>query len=132
MLAHYHSQTWNASEPASALWVTPATCRRYLDVLSDALMVRQLHPWHADLKKRQVKSLKVYLRDSGLLHQLLGIESEKALLSHPKLGASWEGFVIEQVLANEPHDEAFCWVTHQGAVIDLLLRQVCRKVMRRW
>ena len=84
-------------------------------------MLRQLQPWHANLGKRQVKSPKVYVRDSGLLHQLLGIETEKALLSHPKLGASWEGFVIEQVLAAEPHDEAWFWATHQGAEIDLLL-----------
>ena len=123
MVAHYHGQTWNAAEPARALGVSQATCRRYLDLLSDALMVRQLRPWHANVGKRQVKSPKVYVRDSGLLHQLLGLESEKALLSHPKLGASWEGFVIEQVLASEPHDEAFFWGTHQGAEIDLLLRR---------
>ena len=97
--------------------------RRYLDLLTDALMVRQLQPWHANLGKRQVKSPKIYVRDSGLLHQLLGIETEKSLLSHPKLGASWEGFVIEQVLATEPHDEAFFWATHQGAEIDLILRK---------
>ena len=99
MVAHYHGQTWNAAEPARALGVNPSTCRRYLDLLTDALMIRQLQPWHANLGKRQVKSPKVYVRDSGLLHQLLGIGTEKALLSHPKLGASWEGFVIEQVLA---------------------------------
>ena len=114
---------WNASEPARALGVSPATSQRYLDVLSDALMVRQLHPWFANLKKRQVKSPKIYIRDSGLLHQLLGIESEKALLTHPKIGASWEGFVIEQILAAEPHDEAYFWATHQGAEIDLILRR---------
>ena len=86
-------------------------------------MVRQLQPWHANLRKRQIKATKVYVRDSGLLHQLLGLDSEKSLLSHPKLGASWEGFVIEQVLAGEPHDEAWFWATHQGAEIDLLLRR---------
>jgi len=123
MVAHYHGQTWNAAEPARALGVSESTCRRYLDLLSDALMVRQLQPWHANLSKRQVKSPKVYVRDSGLLHQLLGINTEKALLTHPKLGASWEGFVTEQVLAGEPHDEAFFWGTHQGAEIDLLLRR---------
>ena len=123
IIAHYHGQTWNASEPARALGVTPATSQRYLDVLSDALMVRQLQPWFANLKKRQVKSPKIYVRDSGLLHQLLGIESEKALLTHPKIGASWEGFVIEQILASEPHDEAYFWATHQGAEIDLILRR---------
>ncbi len=123
MIAHYHGQTWNASEPARAMGVNPATSQRYLDVLSDALMVRQLHPWFANLKKRQVKSPKMYIRDSGLLHQLLGIETEKALLTHPKIGASWEGFVIEQILATEPHDEACFWATHQGAEIDLILRR---------
>lgn len=123
MLAHYHGQTWNAAEPARALGVSESTTRRYLDLLSDALMVRQLQPWHANIAKRQVKSPKIYVRDSGLLHQLLGITTEKALLSHPKLGASWEGFVIEQVLATEPHDEAFFWGTQQGAEIDLILRR---------
>ncbi len=123
MLAHYHGQTWNAAEPARALGVGEATTRRYLDLLTDALMVRQLRPWHANLSKRQVKSPKVYVRDSGLLHTLLGISSEKGLLTHPKVGASWEGFVIEQVLMTEPHDEAFFWATHQGAEIDLILRR---------
>jgi hypothetical protein len=123
MVAHYHGQTWNAAEPARALGVNPSTCRRYLDVLTDAMMIRQLQPWHANLGKRQVKSPKVYVRDSGLLHQLLGLGTEKALLSHPKLGASWEGFVIEQVLAAEPHDDAWFWATHQGAEIDLILRR---------
>ena len=123
MVAHYHGQVWNAAEPARALGVNPSTMRRYLDLLTDALVLRQIQPWHANLRKRQVKSPKVYVRDSGLLHQLLGLETEKALLSHPKLGASWEGFVIEQVLATEPHDEAWFWATHQGAGIDLLLRR---------
>jgi hypothetical protein len=123
MVAHYHGQIWNAAEPARALGVNPSTSRRYLDLLTDALMIRQLQPWHANLGKRQVKSPKVYVRDSGLLHQLLGLESEKELLTHPKIGASWEGFVIEQILAGEPHDEAWFWATHQGAEIDLLLRR---------
>ena len=123
MVAHYHGQTWNAAEPARALGVNPSTSRRYLDLLTDALMIRQLQPWHANLAKRQVKSPKVYVRDSGLLHQLLGLGTEKALLSHPKLGASWEGFVVEQILAAEPHDEAAFWATHQGAEIDLILRR---------
>ncbi len=123
MLAHYHGQIWNAAEPARALGVSQSTTRRYLDLLSDALMVRQLQPWHTNLAKRQVKAPKIYVRDSGLLHQLLGIETEKALLSHPKLGASWEGFVIEQILMTEPHDAAHFWATHQGAEIDLILRR---------
>ena len=123
MLAHYHAQTWNAAEPARALGVSPGVVRRYLDVLTDALMVRQLQPWFANLKKRQVKAPKIYVRDSGLLHRLLGIDTERALLTHPRVGASWEGFAIEQMLATEPHDEAFFWATHQGAEIDLILRR---------
>ena len=123
MLAHYHGQTWNAAEPARALGVSESTTRRYLDLLTDAFMVRQLQPWYANLSKRQVKSPKVYVRDSGLLHELLGITSDKGLLGHPKAGASWEGFVIEQILMSEPHDEAFFWATHQGAEIDLILRR---------
>lgn len=123
MLAHYHGQTWNAAEPARALGVSEPTVRHYLDLLTDALMVRQLPPWHANLGKRQVKAPKVYVRDSGLLHQLLGIDGERALLSHPKVGASWEGFAIEQALATQAHDEAFFWATHQGAEIDLILRR---------
>jgi len=123
MVAHYHAQLWKATEPARALGVSESTTRRYLDLLSDALMVRQLQPWHANLSKRQVKAPKIYVRDTGLLHQLLGIRTAKELLSHPKAGASWEGFVLEQVLALEEHDEAYFWATHQGAEIDLLLRR---------
>ena len=123
MLAHYHGQTWNAAEPARALGVRPSVVARYLDALADAMMVRQLRPWFANIKKRQVKAPKIYIRDSGLLHQLLGIATEKALLTHPRVGASWEGFVIEQVLSTEAHDEAFFWATHQGAEIDLVLRR---------
>ncbi len=123
MLAHYHGQTWNAAEPARALGTRPAAVRRHLDVLTDAMMVRQLRPWFANLRKRQVKAPKIYLRDSGLLHQLLGIATERELLTHPRVGASWEGFVLEQVLATESHDEAYFWATHQGAEIDLILRR---------
>jgi hypothetical protein len=123
MVAHYHGQTWNASEPARALGVNPSTTGRYLDLLTDALVIRQLQPWHANLSKRQVKSPKVYVRDSGLLHALLGLGTEKEVLSHPKVGASWEGFVIEQILSGELHDEAWFWATHQGSEIDLLLRR---------
>jgi len=123
MLAHYHGQTWNAAEPARALGVDQSTTARYLDLLTDALMIRQLQPWHANLKKRQVKSSKIYVRDSGLLHVLLGLETPKGLLEHPKVGASWEGFVLEQVLLTEAHDDASFWATHQGAEIDLILRR---------
>ena len=123
MVAHYHGQIWNAAEPARALGVSEATARRYLDLLTDAFMLRQLQPFHANIGKRQVKAPKIYVRDSGLLHQLLGLDAHKALLSHPKLGASWEGFVIEQVLARTQPDEAFFWATHQGAEIDLILHK---------
>ena len=121
MVAHYHGQVWKNADPARALAVSEPTVRSYLDLLTDALVLRQLQPWHANLRKRQVKSPKVYVRDTGLLHELLGIEHQSALLHHPKLGASWEGFAIEQVLATEPHTDAAFWGTHQGAEIDLLL-----------
>ena len=123
MLAHFHGQTWNAAQPAQALGVSGNTVRHYLDLLTDALMIRQLQPYHANIRKRQVKSPKIYIRDSGLCHSLLGIESAKALLEHPNIGASWEGFVIEQILLHEPHDEAWFWATHQGAEMDLVLRR---------
>jgi len=123
MVAHYHGQIWNSAEPARALGVSESTTRRYLDLLTDAFMIHQLQPYHANLKKRQVKSPKIYVRDNGLLHQLLGIDSMKSLFTHPKVGASWEGFVIEQLLKTEPHDELFFWATHQGAEIDLILRR---------
>ena len=121
MLAHYHGQTWNAAEPARVLGVSESTTRRHLDLLTDAFMIRQLQPYHVNIRKRQVKAPKVYVRDSGLLHQLLGIDTPKTLMTHPKVGASWEGFVIEQVLMAVGHDEAFFWATHQGAEIDLVL-----------
>jgi len=123
VVAHYHGQTWNAAESARTLGVSESTARRHLDLLTDGLMIRQLLPLHANLRKRQVKSPKVYVRDTGLLHQLLGVDSVKALFTHPKIGASWEGFVVEQVLGCEPQDEAFFWATHQGAEIDLVLRR---------
>jgi hypothetical protein len=123
MVAHCHGQVWNNADPARALGVSEPTVRSYLDLLTDALVLRQLQPWHANLRKRQVKSPKVYVRDTGLLHELLGIEDQSGLLHHPKLGASWEGFAIEQVLATEAHTEAAFWATHQGAELDLLLRR---------
>jgi len=121
MLAHYHGQTWNAAEPARSLGVSEPTVRRYLDILSGVFMIRQLAPWHANLKKRQVKAPKIYFRDTGLLHQLLGIRSEKELLSHPKCGASWEGYVIEETIKSIEPDEVYYWATHSGAEIDLVL-----------
>jgi len=123
IVAHYHGRTWNAADAARTLGSGEQAVGRYLDLLSDAFMVRQLQPYHANLRKRQVKSPKVYVRDSGLLHRLLGIDTMKALVDHPKIGASWEGFVIEEVLASEPHDDEYFWATHQGAEIDLILRR---------
>ncbi len=103
--------------------VSEATTRRYLGLLTDAFMVRQLQPWHANIRKRQVKSPKIYIHDSGLLRQLLGIQSEKELLTHPKIGASWEGYVIEEVLSAIQPDEVWYWATHQGAEIGLFLKK---------
>jgi len=121
MLAHYHGQVWNAAEPAKSLGVSQPTVRRYLDLLTGFFMVRQLAPWHANLKKRQVKSPKIYFRDSGLLHQILGVRSEKDLLGSPKCGASWEGYVIEEVIQACQPDESYFWGTHNGAEIDLIM-----------
>jgi uncharacterized protein len=123
MLAHYHGQLWKASEPARSLGVSEPTARRYLDILTGVFMIRQLQPWHANISKRQVRAPKIYFRDSGLLHQLLGIKSEKDLLHHPKCGASWEGYVIEEVLKALEPEEAYFWATHNGAEIDLVLRK---------
>ncbi len=121
MLAHYHGQTWNGAELARSIDVSATTVRRYVDALTDALVVRQLPPWFANVSKRQVKSPRVFLRDSGLLHRLLGLETRLDLERHPKVGASWEGIVIEH-LATRPdvRDPSF-WSTHSGAEIDLRL-----------
>lgn len=121
MLAHYHGGVWNAAEAARSLGVTEPTARRYLDLLAGLFMVRQLQPWHENLSKRQVKSPKVYLRDSGLLHALLGLASERDILSHPKAGASWEGYAIEETLKLVRPEAAYFWATHTGAELDLLL-----------
>jgi predicted AAA+ superfamily ATPase len=128
MLAHYHGQIWNAAEPARSLGVNESTVRRYLDLLEDVFMVRQLPSWHANLKKRQVKSPKIYFRDSGLLHQLLGIRTKEDLLSHPKCGASWEGYIVEALLTDGSTDEAYFWATYAGAEIDLLLFKGGRRI----
>jgi len=128
MLAHYHGQIWNAADPARSLGVNESTVRRYLDLLEGVFMVRQLPAWHENLKKRQVKSPKIYFRDSGLLHQLLGIRTPADLLTHPKCGASWEGYVIEEVLTHVQPDETYFWATHAGAEIDLLLFKNGRRI----
>jgi len=121
MLAHVHANLWNAADFARSLGLSQPTVRHYLDLLTSVFMVRQLQPWHENLAKRQVKAPKVYIRDSGLLHALLGIRSEEDLQLHPKLGASWEGYAIEEVLKLvEPHD-AYFWATHGGAELDLMV-----------
>jgi predicted AAA+ superfamily ATPase len=121
MLAHYHGQIWNASELARSLGEAHTTVRRHLDILCGALMVRQLPPWFENLGKRQVKSPKVYLRDSGTLHALLGLSTFADLEGHPKIGASWEGFVIEHVLRRTGERDAYFWATPSGAELDLLV-----------
>ncbi len=121
MLAHYHGQIWNAAEPARSIGISESSTRRYLDLMEGVFMIRQLKPWHENLKKRQVKSPKIYFRDSGLLHQMLGIRTMVDLLRHPKYGASWEGYVIEETIKATQPDDAYFWATHGGAELDLLL-----------
>lgn len=121
MVAHSHGSIWNSADPARSLGIGESTVRRYLDLLTGLLMVRQLQPWHENLSKRQVKAPKVYVRDSGLLHTLLGVNDSRQLSSHPKGGASWEGYVVEEILKSLEPDEAYFWATHQGAELDLLL-----------
>lgn len=121
MLAHYHGQTWNGAELARSMGISESSVRRYLDYLTQTFMVRQLQPWHENLGKRQVKSPKIYFRDSGLLHQLLGIAGTSQLVTHPRVGASWEGFALEQVLRVAKPQQAYFWSTHDGAELDLLM-----------
>lgn len=121
MVAHYHGQVLNLAELARALGSSEPTARRYIDILSGTYVVRHLPPWFENLKKRQVRAPKVYIRDSGLLHALLGITDPVGLQSHPKLGASWEGFCIEQILSLCGERDAYFWGTHAGAELDLLL-----------
>jgi len=121
MVAHSHGQIWNASEIGRSLGEAHTTAKRHLDVLCGAFVMRQLPPWFENIGKRQIKSPKVYLRDSGLLHELLGISSFAALEAHPKLGASWEGFALEEVLRVTGDREAYFWHTQGGAELDLLL-----------
>ena len=118
MLAHYHGQIWNAADPARSLGISEPTVRRYLDVLTQTFMVRQLQPWFQNLGKRQVKAPKIYFRDTGLLHALMGTPTLPELLAHPRSGASWEGFALEQVLRVAAPDEAYFWATHNGAELD--------------
>jgi len=121
MLAHYHGQIWSAAGPAGSLGVSEPTVRRYLDLLTQTMMVRQLQPWHENLGKRQVKAPKVYFRDTGLLHALMNIQTHTQLINHPQSGASWEGFALEQMIRLAKPDAAYFWATHQGAELDLLM-----------
>jgi predicted AAA+ superfamily ATPase len=120
MLAHYHGQTLNASEIGRSLGVTDKTIRTYLDILSGTFMMRQLQPWYENLSKRQVKAPKIYFRDSGLLHHLLTVTDMHNLFGHPKLGASWEGFAMEQAIQILKPGEVYYWATYSGAELDLL------------
>lgn len=120
MLAHYHGQIWNASELSRSMGLSDKTVRSYVDILSGAFMVRQLQPWFENIGKRQVRSPKIFLRDSGLLHSLLNIPDLHTLLGHPKAGASWEGFAIEQVISSLHPDEVYYWASYSGAELDLM------------
>jgi len=119
MLAHYHGQNWNSTEIARSMSVSDKTVRTYLDILTGTFMVRQLQPWYENIKKRQIRSPKIYFRDSGLLHSLLELPDRHSLLGHPKVGASWEGFVLEQVLQTIQTTQIYYWATHTRAELDL-------------
>lgn len=119
MLAHVHGQIWNASEIAGSLGCSAPTARNYLDALEQTYMVRRLQPWFVNIGKRVVKSPKVYIRDSGLFHALLGMEHFAALVAHPKLGVSWEGYVMEQILRGLPDEDAYFHAVHSGGELDL-------------
>lgn len=120
MLANSHGQIWNAAPIAASLGISEPTVRKYLDIFTGLFMVRQLHPWHVNIKKRQVKSPKIYLRDTGILHSLLELKTEAEVLRHPLCGFSWEGFVMEQLIRILDIDYPYFWATHQGAEIDLV------------
>ena len=128
MLAHYHGQILNVAELAAALGIAQTTVRRYLDLLEHLFLIRQLRPWHENLGKRQVKHPKIYFRDTGLYHQLIGVGTMDALHTHPRIGASWEGFILEKVIAESAPDGVYFWATHNGAELDLLLLTQGRRV----
>ncbi len=127
MLAHYHGQIWNASELSRSMGLSDKTIRSYLDILTGTFMVRQLQPWYENISKRQVKAPKIYLRDSGMLHALLNLPDLHGLAGHPRVGASWEGFVLEQTLQIIKPTQAFFWTAHSGAAVDLVLVHQGRK-----
>lgn len=120
MLAHSNGQIWNAAPFATSLGITEPTVRKYLDIFAGVFMVRQLQPWHVNIKKRQVKSPKVYIRDTGVLNFLLGLKTEAEVLRHPSCGSSWEGFAIEEVIRSLELDDVYFWATHNGAEMDLV------------
>jgi predicted AAA+ superfamily ATPase len=122
-LAHYHGQTVNYSELGRSFGASDNTIRRYLDLLSSTFMIRQLPPWHENIKKRQVKAPKIYIRDSGIFHSLLGVEQAAALQFHPKLGPSWEGFAMESIIRHYGAAEGECyfWSVYGRAELDLLI-----------
>lgn len=130
MLAHSHGQIWNSSDFARSFGLSDKTVRNYLDILSDTFMARLLRPWHENLSKRQVKSPKVYFRDSGILHHFTGLEDFGQLQTHPLCGASWEGFALEQTmqLSGAYDEQCYFWATHQGAELDLLIVRGGRRV----
>lgn len=123
MLAHYHGNIFNASELGRSFGSSDTTIRRYLDILTGTFMIRQLQPWHANVSKRQVKAPKIYFRDSGLFHTILDISDLSQLQKHPKLGSSWEGFALEEVIRARgiKSHQCFFWATHAGAELDLLI-----------
>ena len=129
MLAHWHGQTWNGAEFGRAFGVSHTTVRRYLDLLTSVFVVRQLQPWFENISKRQVRSSKVYIADSGVLHALLGLTDRTDVMSHPKVGASWEGFVVQHIvqLLRAPPEQCFHWSTHTGAKLDLLVMDGSRR-----
>jgi len=128
MLAHYHAQIWNGSEIAASMGIAPNTAGAYLDALEQTFMIRRLLPWQANLGKRLVKTPKIYFRDSGIFHALSGIRSPADLLTHPKLGASWEGFALEEILRAHQPDEAYFYAVHSSCELDLLMIQQGRKI----
>lgn len=128
MLAHYHAQLWNGSEIAASLGIAPNTARAYLDALEQTFMIRRLLPWQANLGKRLVKTPKIYFRDSGIFHTLCGIHTSDVLLTHPKLGASWEGFALEEILHAQQPDQAWFYAVHSGSELDLLMEIHGRRI----
>ena len=120
MLAHSHGQVLNSSQLAKSMGMNDKTIRSYIDILDATYMIRSLQPWFANIKKRQVKSPKIYFTDTGLLHHLLGINNQNSLLGHPQLGSSWESFAMEQILRIVPGLVPYFWSTYTGAELDLL------------